>query len=345
MNSISTQQIDSNKQEMLLKLKIIGKSQVFQDLLKRISHFSNCDAPVLIEGETGTGKELFARAIHYLSRYNSAPFIPINCGALPDTLIENELFGHAKGAYTDARQEYTGLVAQANGGTLFLDEVEALTAKAQVTLLRLLQDKEYRPLGASKPCKANIRIIAASNVSLQNLKEEGSFREDLWYRLNIMPLFISPLRQRREDILPLIEHFMCLYQQQYDKPGKHLHKDTIMWMLQNDWPGNVRELENFLHREFLLAEQDCIQYRKSKECCDAYQFASIWKQLFQSAQGMVKFSEAKSQLIEQFEKDYLANVMELSHGNVSLAAKWAGKERRAFGKLLKKHGITRQLYI
>jgi transcriptional regulator with PAS, ATPase and Fis domain len=176
---------------------MIGQCPQFLKTVRLIEKISRCDVPVLIEGETGTGKELAARAIHYNSVRRDHPFVPVNCGAIPDALFENELFGHQQGAYTDARQAQVGLIANANGGTLFLDEVDTLTPKAQVTLLRFLQDQQYRPLGSQSACLADVRMIAASNVNLCDLTEAGAFRSDLLFRLKIMYLVLPPLRETR----------------------------------------------------------------------------------------------------------------------------------------------------
>src|SRR4051794_9775510 len=189
---------------------MIGQSEAFSALRQLVEKVATYDVPVLIEGETGTGKELAARAIHYHSARRDRPFVPVNCGALQDTLLESELFGHRRGAFTDARHDQAGLVALAHSGTLFLDEVDALTPKAQVTLLRFLQDQQYRPLGGGREERADVRIIAAGNRSLETLVEDGGFRIDLLYRLKLMQLRLPPLRERKGDVLVLSEHFIQL---------------------------------------------------------------------------------------------------------------------------------------
>jgi len=213
---------------------------------------------VSIYGETGTGKELAARAVHYLGSRSSGPFIPLNCGSLPDTLLENELFGHERGAFTDAKSSQPGLIEQADGGTLFLDEVEDLSAKAQAALLRFLQEGEYRPLGSKTLKRANVRVVAASNVPFLELKKTGRLRNDLFYRLNVLPVFMPPLRERGEDILLMAEHFLIELRVRYDKPGTYLHPSSMRWIVRNDWPGNIREMENALHCGFLMAYGDAI---------------------------------------------------------------------------------------
>lgn len=325
----------------LVHLNIIGNSPSFSKTIRRIKKFAYCSAPVLIEGETGTGKELAARAVHYLSDRRDSPFIPVNCGALPESLVENELFGHKKGAYTDACISTDGLITQAEGGTLFLDEVEALPLKAQTTLLRFLQENEYRPLGGGYLVKSNVRVITASNASLHELVETGSFRRDLLYRLNIMSVVMPPLSDRREDIELLTQHFLQIYRKQYSQPDKCISPSSIDWLKRHHWPGNVRELENIIHREFLLSEGSTINFVNSEEQ-GVSTLNSIELPKLTKGHLSMKFNVAKSQIIEEFESRYLSKLLQESGGNVTLAAKRAGKERRAFGKLLKKHGICKK---
>src|SRR4029077_10830352 len=199
---------------------MIGNSPALLAALGLIDKIARCDAPVIIEGETGTGKELAARAIHYWGKRSVRPFIPVNCGAIPDALIENELFGHRPGAYTDARGEYTGLIAHAQHGTLFLDEVDTLTPRAQVTLLRFLQDQQYRPLGGGAACSADVRIIAASNGDLAKLTEGGLFRLDLLFRLQILELRLPPLRERPGDVTLLASHFLRICAERFGHGDK-----------------------------------------------------------------------------------------------------------------------------
>lgn len=311
----------------LIHLNLIGDSESFVAAIDRLKRFALCDAPVLVEGETGTGKELAARAIHYFSARRDHPFIPVNCGALPDTLLENELFGHAQGAFTDARKNQTGLIAQAELGSLFLDELESLTPRAQVSLLRFLQEMEYRPLGAERNVRADVRVIAATNVPINNLVADLGFRQDLLYRLDVMPVRLPPLRQRGRDALLLAEHFLADLRRRYGQPDKFLHEDSIAWMQAHDWPGNIRELENMLHREFLLSDGPAIRFGASPEQA-----------------GIGPFAAAKARAIEAFEREYLVRILAQARGNVTEAAKHAGKERRAFGKLLKKHGIEKRMF-
>ena len=325
---------------LALELNLVGESNAFQKVIANVKKYSKCDAPVLILGETGTGKEMIARAIHYVGLADDTPFVSINCGAIPDSLIENELFGHAKGAYTDARKSQRGLVEQAEGGTLFLDEIEALSLKGQVTLLRFLQDFEYRPLGALQCRHARLRLITASNEPLEELVERGLFRKDLFYRINILPLHLPPLRERGEDIALLGEHFVNKFRILYKQDEKYLDSDTVVWMEQYDWPGNVRELENLILREFLLADSSCVSIKpingrvgeRRKNMRDRR-----WQTLYSR-----EFQEAKSIVVTEFERSYLKYVLDDAKGNISQAARQAGKERRTFAKLLEKHGVVKK---
>ena len=211
---------------------MIGQSPAFRETVRLVARMAACDAPVLIEGETGTGKELAARGIHYQSARKDRPFIPVNCGAIPDSLIESELFGHRKGAFTDAKENQPGLVTLAEGGSLFLDEVEALSAKGQVTLLRFLQDQEFRPLGARNMEQGNVRVLAATNASLSVMAEQGLFRADLLYRLRILCLELAPLRERKGDVEHLATWFLDACDKRFGLGAKTLHRDAIAWMEQ-----------------------------------------------------------------------------------------------------------------
>lgn len=311
--------------------EIIGRSPAYLRLIAQIRKMAGNDASVLIEGETGSGKELAARAMHYLSRRRERPFVPVNCGAIPDSLIEAELFGHVRGSFTDAKQSREGVIAHANGGTLFLDEVDALSAKAQVTLLRFLQDRRYRPIGHSCEQLSDVRIIAASNKPMKTVVLEGQFRTDLLYRLNVLGLQVPPLRERTEDILPLAQHYILLFCSRYNLGARHLADETRLWMQQYEWPGNVRELENLVHRMVLLSDGEQLH------CTGDLDAEAV-------PLPCPDFQHAKAQAIALFERTYLIRLMAETHGNVSAAARMACKERRALGKLLKKHGIDKSTY-
>ena len=316
--------------------EIVGASAAFVETLVQMRRIAASEAAVLIEGETGCGKELAARALHYRGPRNAGPFVPINCGALSDQLLEAELFGHERGAFTDAKLARRGLVAEANGGTLFLDEVDALSAKAQVTLLRFLQDQRYRPLGCSREMSSNVRLIAATNQTLDDAVRAGSFRSDLMYRLKIWHLVLPPLRARGDDALLLARHFVARLCAKYGLPLKSFDVATLAWMAAHPWPGNVRELENWVHRQVLMAEGPTIR-RLSDDAA-----AGETRDGAQASGGVGNFQRAKAEAIRRFERDYVLVAMRQTGGNVTRAAQIAGKERRAFGKLIKKHGIDRE---
>jgi DNA-binding NtrC family response regulator len=320
-------------------LNLVGHAPGFQASLRLIRRFAESDLTVLVLGETGTGKELAARAIHYLGRRRDRPFVPINCGAIPDSLMENELFGHARGAFTDGREGAPGLIADAEGGTLFLDEVEALSPKGQVALLRFLQDGIYRPLGARVPVKGNVHVVAASNLDLAALVEKGQFRRDLMYRLQIGALRMPPLRERRGDIAVLARHFVRKLCRQYGLPDRSLDPAGLAVLERHDWPGNVRELENVIHRQFVLS--DCPVMQIDEACLHAGGGPPAPEAVVPYEIG---FKRAKERMIEAFERDYVRWALAESGGNVSAAARRSEKERRTFGKLLKKYGIDRRGY-
>jgi len=301
-------------------------------MLAHLRRIAASEAPVLVEGDTGSGKELAARAIHYGGSLRAGPFVPINCGALPDHLLEAELFGHERGAYTDAKSARRGLVAEANGGTLFLDEVDALSPKAQVTLLRFLQDQRYRPLGSSRELSTRVRLIAATNRSLDALVTQGGFRSDLMYRLKILHLALPALRARAGDAVLLARHFAAGFSAKYGLPVKRFDEATLAWIDGNPWPGNVRELENWVHRALLMTEGPTISQPAAPRV-EAVDEATACHRF--------NFQLAKAEAVRCFERDYVLRVLQHTHGNVTRAAQIAGKERRAFGKLLKKHGIDR----
>jgi two-component system, NtrC family, response regulator GlrR len=314
---------------------MIGNSAAFMSLLRQIAKIAQTDACVLIEGETGVGKELTARAIHYLSARRSKPFISLNCGAIPESLIESELFGHARGAFTDAKTNRNGVISQADGGTLFLDEIDSLPCKGQVALLRFLQDRRYRPVGQSAELISNSRVIAATNQPLQDLVERRAFRSDLMYRLNILRLQVPPLRDRKTDIVLLARHFLRVYCERYGLPVKSLHSSSWVWMMRYEWPGNVRELESVIHRNVLLSEDHEIII---DECVSQLQSQPAPS----SIHGFLNFQDAKAHAIAEFERNYLSKLVKETHGNVSAAARLACKERRSLGKLLKKYGIDKE---
>jgi DNA-binding NtrC family response regulator len=335
-------QSGSQAQQKILEdfagMNLVGQSPVFMQLLAFIKRIARCDAAVLIEGETGTGKENAARAIHYLSDRRDGGFVPVNCGAIPDNLLESELFGHEKGAFTDAKTDRPGLVELASAGTLFLDEVDSLSPKAQSALLRFLQTHEYRPLGSRRLKHTDVRVIVATNVNLKKKVETGEFRGDLLFRMNVLSVYIPPLRDRTEDIEAIAVSLLSKYSEQYNSRLKTLHPKSLEWLKAQEWSGNVRELENVLLREFLLSEGPLIK------CGSATYPVGMPARVAVEGRSVPAFQKAKEAAIEAFEIEYVNKVLEITSGNVTEAARIAGKERRAFGKLIKKHSVDKSEY-
>jgi len=307
--------------------KIIGESPALLAQLRRIPLIAKCEANVLIGGETGTGKELYARAIHYSSGRAGKPFMPVNCGAIPIELVENELFGHQRGAFTSASTLQPGLIEEANGGTLFLDEIDCLPLSAQVKLLRFLQEKEYRPLGSAKVRRADVRIIAASNLNLEEAVGNGKVRQDLFYRLNIISLLLPPLRDRRDDIALLASHFIKKYSEEFDKEVNNLSDEALNALMVHNWPGNVRELEHVIERAIVMCESSTLQVGDIK-------LSSTEAQAPQQS-----LQEAKAQEIARFERNYIQGLLSACKGNITRAAQVARKNRRAFWQLIQKYEI------
>ena len=238
---------------------IIGKNHRVQEIFRVLPDIAHSGSTVLIQGASGTGKELFAKAIHNLSSRKAAPFITVNCGAIPETLLESELFGYVKGAFTDAKKDKAGRFALADGGTVFLDEVGDMPPPLQVKLLRVLQEKEFEPLGSTRPVKADVRIVAATKQDLSKLVRKGIFRDDLYYRLNVVRIELPPLGERREDIPLLINTFIQKFNARMGKHVLGVSNNALKFLLEYDYPGNVRELENILERAFVLCKDDLIR--------------------------------------------------------------------------------------
>jgi two-component system, NtrC family, response regulator GlrR len=307
--------------------QLIGQSPIFLQQAQKISLIASCEANVLIVGETGTGKELYARAIHYGSARAGRPFMPVNCGAIPAELVENELFGHIRGAFTSASSLQVGLIEEANGGTLFLDEIDCLPVHAQVKLLRFLQEKEYRPLGSSRMRRADVRVVAASNLNLEEAVDTGKVRQDLFYRLNIISLTLPPLRDRREDIPLLARHFLARYSRELDSQVRDFSDEALDMLMVYSWPGNVRELEHAVERAIVMCNKPLIQ-------------ASDIVLSNQAVAGKREsLREAKAKEIERFEKNYIQGVLSACRGNITRAAQISQKNRRAFWQLIQKYRI------
>jgi two-component system response regulator GlrR len=315
-----------------LNSSLLGESAPFLAAVSLANRLGSCGATVLIEGETGTGKELLARAIHYGGARARAPFVPVNCGCIPEHLVESELFGHVRGAFTDARDANAGLVAQAEGGTLFLDEVEVMSPRAQVALLRFLQDKHCRPVGGAQTRCADVRILAATNADLSQLVSAGRWREDLMYRLQVVTVRLPPLRERGRDVMLLAKFFSRRFAESYGVVPRAFHPDAEDYLQQHRWPGNVRELENLIHRQYLVSDATLIT---AADCRPE----TIVGHAIERARPDQQFHLAKAEAVEAFERGYLTRLLRRANGNLSLAARLAGKERSGLGKLVRKYGL------
>jgi two-component system response regulator GlrR len=312
---------------------LIGRNPQFMETLSRIPLAARTDAPVLITGETGTGKELIARAIHNSSGRRDCAFIPVDCGCIPDHLFENEMFGHVRGAFTDARNGQSGLAGLANGGSLFLDEIDSLSASAQAKFLRFLQDRTYRPLGSDRFLRADVKILAATNKDLNQLVSQGNFRSDLLFRLSVLKLDLAPLRERPGDIPLLARFFTDTLCTEHNFARKTLTRAALSLLEQYHWPGNVRELHNVIQRAVIFSETSQIVPRD---------LGPTWRQVAGDGER-TSFREARAKAIEMFERSYVENLLRECGGNVSMSARIAQKERRAFGRLVKRYQVKERI--
>jgi len=317
---------------------IVAKSAKMRSVLDIVSRIADTESTIYLQGESGTGKELIAKAIYLASSRRDKPFVAVNCAALPEPLLESELFGHEKGSFTGADRSTRGLLSQANNGTFFLDEIGDMPLSIQAKLLRALQDKQFYPVGSEKPVAVNVRIIVATNKNLEEEVAKGNFRLDLFYRLHVIPIHLPPLRDRKEDIPLLADRFLKQISQQMKKKIKGITPEAMRKLMLYDWPGNVRELENTLEyavamtRHDMLTE-DAILHTKgtmaNSRTEDLVTFGNGTK-------GPVKsYKSAKY----EFEKGYLVHLLKLCGGKASEAAKLAGKSRTDFYELLRKHEI------
>jgi DNA-binding NtrC family response regulator len=306
---------------------IIGKSRKMQEVFSLVEKVARGTSTVMIYGESGTGKELVAKAIHFNSPRAEHPFLPFNCGAIPETLVESELFGHRKGAFTGASQTRKGLFEEANGGTLFLDEVSAVSPAAQVKLLRVLQEKEIMRLGSPERIKIDVRVIAASNENLEEKTKRGDFRDDLFYRLHVFPIFLPDLKDRKEDIPLLVSHFLDLYARESQKEIKGISRETLAILLEYNWPGNVRELENVIERAVIMCDRN---YLNPDDLPHNVQdgFSDVVAQGVRSRKSLDEIKEA-----------YIKEILKNCEGNKKAAAEILKVSPKTLYRLSKKEAL------
>ncbi|MBI5746506.1 MAG: sigma-54-dependent Fis family transcriptional regulator [Nitrospirae bacterium] len=315
---------------------IIGRSEKMQDVFEKIKIIAPTDTTVLINGESGTGKELVANAIHYNSPRKDEAFIKVSCAALPETLLEAELFGHEKGAFTGALKQKKGRFELAHKGTLFLDEIGEITQAVQVKLLRVLQEQEFERLGGTSTISIDVRIICATQRDLKKEVQKGTFREDLYYRLNVVPVPLPPLRERKEDVLLLAEHFLNIYSRQMNRQGKNLSLDAREFLLKYDFPGNVRELENAIKRALTLCRDKEIQpWDLPEDICN------ICREGIKIG-DKINYSEPLTTVLPLFEKQYISQVLKETKGNKTLASKMLGISRKTLWEKCKLYGLMKK---
>jgi two-component system response regulator GlrR len=307
---------------------IVTRSTLMEDLLAKAQRVAAGDASVLIQGESGTGKELLARAIHRASPRANHPFIAINCGAIPETLLESELFGHTKGSFTGAIADQPGLFVAAHKGTLFLDEIGDMPLALQVKLLRVIETREVRPIGATRSTPFDVRIISATHRDLAREKENGTFREDLYYRLNVVTLKLPSLDERPEDIALLAEYFLHKLAPRYGRDKSSFSPEALELLVKAKWPGNVRQLYNVVEQSIALCPTEVIPQTFVEQAIQV------------EMHEMTSFEDAR----KRFERDYLTRILKLTHGSVTQAAKLARRNRTEFYKLLQRHGIEAALF-
>ena len=314
-----------------MRSSIIGNSPAFLKVMSSLPALAFSDAPIMVLGETGTGKELIAQEIHQHSPRAKNVFFPLNCGAIPNELFESELFGSAKGAFTDAKVEKPGILQGIDGGTLFLDEIDCIDFNTQTKLLRFIQEGEFRPVGYCRNIKSDIRIIAATNADLGQKIADKEFREDLFYRLNVLNITLPPLRERIEDIPLLANYFLEKFSSKYQKVNISLAPETILSFISYNWPGNIRELEGVLERAILTASSTRIQP----------QDLGFSVQTDEKTSDLSPYYAARNGVLDRFERSYLLATLKAYSGNVSRAANGAGVDRRILQRLLRKHQIER----
>jgi len=318
---------------------IIARSEKMRSVLDVVTRIAKLDSTVYIFGESGTGKELIAKAIHLASERTDKPFVALNCAALPETLLESELFGHERGAFTGAVKSTKGRFMQADGGTLFLDEIGDMPLSTQSKLLRVLQERQFYPVGGESLMEVDVRVIVATNKDLAELVQKGLFRDDLYYRIHVIPIRVPPLRERKEDVLPFVEHFLKKFGQQMKKDVKGVTPEALKKLMLHDWPGNVRELETTIEYAVAMTQKDMINedyiLHTKGSATDGGKGGLGRERQDVSDERLRPLKNAR----DAFERDYLIQVLAMTEGNITQAAKLAGKYRADFYDLLKKHDL------
>ncbi|MBI4872561.1 MAG: sigma-54-dependent Fis family transcriptional regulator [Candidatus Riflebacteria bacterium] len=318
----------------------IGRSQKMQEIRRLSEMVADTDASVLILGETGTGKSLVARAVHHQSRRHSRPFVEVNCAALPANLLESELFGHERGAFTGAVKTREGRFERANGGSIFLDEIGSLPLELQAKLLRVLQESEFEKVGSDRTTKVDVRILAATNLNLEEAVAAKAFREDLFYRLNVVPIRLPPLRERPEDIPVLAKHFLGQFNQSMGRSIESFSPAAMAKMMAYPWPGNVRELENLVERAVVLSTSPEIEDVELASTSAAAPLAAA--PYLQSVDFDLPLKDLSQRLLQQLEQDYLSEMLRRYHGNVGLASRQCGITRRSLYEKMKAYGLRKE---
>lgn len=320
-----------------IETEFVGGTQKMKEVFHLIYKLCKVETTVLIRGENGTGKELVARAIHSNSHRKSGPFIAINCGAIPDSLMESELFGHEKGSFTGAHERKIGKFQAANNGTLFLDEIGELKPEMQVKLLRVLQEKKFTPVGGNREVKTTARIIAATNRNLEKMMSDGVFREDLFYRLNVMPIFMPPLKDRTEDIPALVQHFIRKFSKQHGRNINGIQPEAMDTLKRYRWPGNIRELENMIERAFIVENSDMITLGSLPDNVrEATKVATTDKVTGMSYSGPLDFDAFK----EEMEKEFIVSALKANKGRINQTVAQANIPKNTLLRKIRKYSIN-----
>ena len=338
------QQLQNQKQKSAaLSHQLIGNSSKIKQVITMIQKVAPTDSTVLIYGESGTGKELVARAVHANSLRSKSVFFAVDCGTLSHNLLESELFGHTKGAFTGAHASKEGIFKLADGGTIFLDEISNISAEVQSKLLRFLETREFLPLGASVPLQVNVRLIFATNKNLQQMVADGTFREDFYYRIDVYPILLPALKERKADILPIAYHFLDQFNKKMGKRITGFHQEAVNRLIEYDWPGNVRQLRNMIERAAILCETEKISLNDLPLSGASDDIDPLFENIPATNEELKQIKkEIRQKAVRKVEKNFILNALVKNDWNVSRAAKSVGLQRSNFHNLMKKYGITLQ---